>query len=131
MRVLICLLGLAFAGCVSREVPDHLTALRMAAANQKIDLSNGVSEVAAYQIACRYKDNTSEGFVGIPKEEGAQWRVEIFETIAGLHARDVLIDKETGASRVISTPSTGGKEPNPESSTQRVLCRRSATQDAC
>ena len=107
MRVITLSLILVAGGCASPHASDRGLALEIAAAKERIDLSDGVSEVEAYKIASEHR--LMAGAVGIPEDKVEHWRVEVSEGLIGMFRRDVLIDKKTGATRIVDS---GGKQPN-------------------
>jgi hypothetical protein len=137
---LILLLPIAFAGCTSTNVAytpteqqkedgRHWEALSAAANKCIVDVSDGISEVEAYKIAFDYfmrKNGNICGTVGIPKMDGAVWRVPIDEGYVPVHTKDVLIDRATGAYRIEANqrPNPPNKSPEPMSGLRPAMAHQ-------
>lgn len=82
----------------------HFQQLEAQAPTVVVDASDGISEVEAYRIARDYFSSTRMacGAVGLPQEEAATWRVSILEGLAGLHTKDVVVNKSDGSYSVVT-----------------------------
>lgn len=82
---------------------DELLALKYNARTARIDMSDGISKLEAYKLGLPYLREQA-GYVGVPEDEGAAWKLAVFEGWEGVHARDLYIGKRTAEVRVVERP---------------------------